>query len=237
MSVEKNRENQGYHPRIKDWPTEERPREKLYKHGPEVLSEAELLAILIGSGSDGITALDVAKRLLMDHQNLDTLSRSNFSELTRLKNIGFATAARLMATFEIGKRIEIGKSHLTTKILSPSDLVHYFQPAMRALKKEVFKVVLLDSGNRIIKDVNVTQGTLNASLVHPREVFKSAIDFLAAGIVLVHNHPSGDPFPSVQDKEITQQLVQTGKVMGIPVLDHLIIADSEYFSFANHGMI
>ena len=95
----------------------------------------------------------------------------------------------------IGKRIEISKSHLTTKILTPSDLVHYFQPAMRALKKEVFKVVLLDSGNRIIKDVNVTQGTLNASLVHPREVFKSAIDFLAAGIVLVHNHPSGDSFP------------------------------------------
>ena len=226
-----------YHPKIRDWPAEERPREKLVKHGPEILSEAELLAILIGSGSNGITAVDVAKRLMIDHHDLDELSRSNFSELTRLKSIGFATAARLIACFEIGRRIETGKSRLTKKMTCPSDLAQHFQPQMRLLKKEIFKVVLLDSGNRMIKDVNITQGTLNASLVHPREVFKAAIDCLAAGIVLMHNHPSGDPFPSEQDKRITSQLRQAGQVMGIPVIDHLIIANTGYFSFANQGII
>jgi DNA repair protein RadC len=226
-----------YHPRIKDWPTEERPREKLFKHGAEFLSEAELLAILIGSGINGITALDVAKRMLMDHHDLVQLSCCNFNELTRLKSIGFATAARLIACFEIGRRVEAGRSRLSKKMTCPSELAHYFQPQMRSLKKEVFKVVLLDSGNRLIKDVNITQGTLNASLVHPREVFKAAIDCLAAGIVLMHNHPSGDPFPSEQDKQITQQLRQAGQVMGIPVIDHLIIANNGYFSFANHRII
>jgi DNA repair protein RadC len=226
-----------YHPRIKDWPTEERPREKLFKHGAEFLSEAELLAILIGSGVNGITALDVAKRLLMDHHDLAELSCSNYNELTRMKSIGFATAARLIACFEIGRRVETDRSRLSKRMTCPSELANYFQPQMRLLKKEVFKVVLLDSGNRMIKDVNITQGTLNASLVHPREVFKAAIDCLAAGIILIHNHPSGDPFPSEQDKQITQQLQQAGQVMGIPVIDHLIIANTGYFSFANQGII
>lgn len=226
-----------YHPKIKDWPEEERPREKLIRHGAALLSDAELLALLIGSGSGGITAVDVAKRLLLDHHELAGLAKCNLSELRRMKGVGFARASRLLAAFEIGRRIESHLPDQSLKINTPTNVVRYYQPILRSLKQEIFKVILLDSGNRIIRDVDITIGTLNASLVHPREVFKAAIDHLAAGIILLHNHPSGEAVPSQQDKTMTDQLVQAGRVMGIPVMDHLIITHSSYFSFANEGLI
>ena len=226
-----------YHPKIKDWPEEERPREKLMKHGPALLTDAELVALLIGSGSGGVTAVDVAKRLILDYYSLAELAECNLAELCRMKGIGFARGARLMAAFEIGRRIECCQSGHEMKINTPKDVAGFYQPALRTIKQEIFKVILLDSGNRIIRDIDITKGTLNASLVHPREVFKAAVDHLAAGVILLHNHPSGEAYPSSQDKAMTEQLVQAGRVLGIPVMDHLIIAKTNFFSFANEGLI
>ncbi|MBN2104951.1 DNA repair protein RadC [bacterium] len=226
-----------YHPKIKDWPEDERPREKLIKHGATFLSDAELVALIIGSGSDGVTAVDVAKRLILDYHALAGLAECNLAELCRMKGIGSARGARLMAAFEIGRRVECCQSALSVKLSTPGDVAKYYQPSLRTLKQEIFKVILLDSGNRLIRDVDITKGTLNASLVHPREVFKAAVDYLAAGVILLHNHPSGEAQPSAQDKAMTEQLVQAGQLMGIPVMDHLIIAQKNFYSFANEGLI
>ena len=235
--AEKIKETSFYHTRIKEWPKSERPREKLLEQGAKSLSDAELLAILIESGTGGITAVDLAKRLLTEYRNLNVLSSKGVEELIRMKGIGSARGARILAAFEIGRRIQSGRIEKRAKIGSPVDIVQHYLPKYGKLKKEVFSVVLLDSGNRIIRDVNITQGTLNASVVHPREVFKAAVDHLAAGVVLLHNHPSGEPFPSEDDKHITSQLVKAGKMMGIPILDHIILADSQYFSFAKEGLL
>ena len=237
MMTNKVKETSFYHTKIKEWPEEERPREKLLKFGPQVLSDAELLALLIGSGTGGVTAVDLAKRLLVEYACLSTLASHGIAELTRMKGIGPACAARILAAFELGRRIEMGSERKNVKVNSPEDVVRFSLPEFRGLKKEVFKAILLDSGNRVIRDVTISQGTLNASVVHPREVFKAAVDYLAAGIILIHNHPSGEPVPSKEDRKVTSQLVKSGEVLGIPVLDHLIIAGRRYFSFVKEGML
>ena len=226
-----------YHTKIKEWPEEERPREKLLNFGPQHLSDAELLALLIESGTGGITAVDLAKRLLVEHEDLAELSSKGVAELSRMKGIGPARSARILAAFELGRRVEGGKGKEGVRVKSPADVAQFFSPEFRGLKKEIFKTVLLDSGNRIIRNVTVSQGTLNMSLVHPREVFKPAVDHLAAGIILLHNHPSGEPEPSQLDRQITSQLTEAGEVMGIPVVDHIILADNRYFSFAKKGLL
>ncbi|MBN1781175.1 DNA repair protein RadC [bacterium] len=231
------RESLFYHTRIRDWPESERPREKMILHGSPILSDAELIAILVGSGSGRVTALDVAKRMLMDHDGLINLSKCNLSELTRMKGIGRARACSLLAAFEIGRRIECHLPRRSVKITEPADCVRQYEAGLRAVKHEIFKVVLLDNANRIIRDIDITKGTLNASLVHPREVFKTAVDYLAAGVILMHNHPSGEAFPSEQDRQVTQQMVKAGLIIGIPVLDHIIVADRSHFSFANEGLL
>ncbi len=223
--------------RIKDWPSDERPREKLMQHGPRVLSEAELLALLLGSGTGGMTAVDVARQLLKDFEGLKNLAGCNLEELNRMRGIGHARASRMLAAFELGRRIQSGNRERRVKITAPADLVRFMGPDLRGLKQEVMRVVLLDSGNRVIRDTELTRGTLNASLVHPREVFKKAVDSLAAGLILVHNHPSGEPAPSVQDRRMTEQMCSAGELMGIPVLDHIIIAETGYFSFADSGLL
>lgn len=237
MVTHKIKETSYYHTRIKEWPEAERPREKLLQQGARSLSDAELLALLIESGTGGVTAVDLAKRLLTEYRNLNILASKGVGELVRMKGIGVARGARILAAFEIGRRIQSGRIEKNTKIGSPADIVRYYLPKFGKLRKEVFSVVLLDSGNRIIRDVTITQGTLNASVVHPREVFKAAVDHLAAGVVLLHNHPSGEPLPSEDDKHITSQLVEAGKMMGIPILDHIILADNQYFSFAKEGLL
>jgi DNA repair protein RadC len=237
MVTHKIKEMSYYHTRIKEWPEAERPREKLLEQGAKSLSDAELLALLIESGTGGITAVDLAKRLLTEHRNLNILALKEVEELIRMKGIGPARGARILAAFEIGRRTQAGRIDKRAKIGSPADIVQYYLPKFGKLKREVFSVVLLDSGNRIIRDVIITQGTLNASVVHPREVFKAAVDHLAAGVVLLHNHPSGEAYPSEDDKYITSQLVEAGKVMGIPILDHIILADNQYFSFAREGLL
>jgi DNA repair protein RadC len=235
--VDKVQETHFYHTKIKEWPEDERPREKLLKLGPQALSNAELLALLIGSGTNGVTAVDLAKRLLVEHRHLVNLASKGITELVRMKGIGFACGARILAAFEIGRRIEAGGKGKGVKINSPVDVFRFAYPEFRGLKKEFFKVVLLDSGNKIIRDITISQGTLNASVVHPREVFKAAVDYLAAGIILLHNHPSGESDPSEEDRKITLQLEEAGQIIGIPVLDHIIVAGSQYFSFAKEGLL
>ncbi len=233
----KVQETSYYHTKIKEWPEEERPREKLLNFGPQHLSDAELLALLIESGTGGITAVDLAKRLLVEHEDLAELSSIGIVELLRMKGIGPARSARILAAFELGRRVEGGKGKEGVRLNSPTEVAKFFSPEFRGLKKEIFKTVLLDSGNRIIRNVTVSQGTLNMSVVHPREVFKPAVDHLAAGIILLHNHPSGEPEPSQMDRQITRQLTEAGEVMGIPVVDHIILADNRYFSFAKKGLL
>ena len=235
--TDKVKEAAFYHTKIKEWPEEERPREKLLHAGPQSLSDAELLALLIESGTGGVTALDVAKRLLVEHNHLAGLASKGMAELIRMKGIGPARCARVLAAFEVGRRIEAGAYNRRIKVGSPEDVVRCMRPGFRSLRKEVFKALLLDSGNKIIRNVVISSGTLNASIVHPREVFKTAVDHLAAGIVLLHNHPSGECSPSDEDKRVTGQMVRAGEVMGIPVLDHIIITDASYFSFAKEGLI
>ena len=237
MMTDKVKETSFYHTKIKDWPEDERPREKLLKFGPQVLSEAELLALLIGSGTGGITAVDLAKRLLVENGSLATLASKGVAELSRMKGIGPARGARVLAAFEIGRRVDAGREGDDIKVNAPEDVVRLYGPKLRDLKKEVFKIVLLDSGNRIIRDVTVSEGSLNASIVHPREVFKPAVDHLAAGIILVHNHPSGEPSPSREDRRVTAQMVKASEVMGIPVLDHVVLAGNRFFSFAKEGLL
>jgi len=220
---------------IREWADDERPRERLEKHGAGVLSTAELLAIFLRTGTRNQTAVDVSRELLKGHDGLSHLSRSSVQELCRFKGVGKAKAVSLLAIFELARRIESQNRQKKTKVKKPADVANRYLPFMRDLNREVFKVVLLDSANQIIKDVTITKGTLNSSLVHPREIFKTAIDHMAAGIILLHNHPSGNPEPSAEDISITQQIKEAGELLSIPVLDHIIIAGQEFTSMAELG--
>ncbi|HEX9656875.1 MAG TPA: DNA repair protein RadC [Bacteroidota bacterium] len=223
--------------RIKDWPEDERPREKLLRQGASVLSDGELLALLIRSGTGKETAIDLGRRILTEQRSLRNIAGMSANELMRIHGIGEAKAVELLAAFELGRRVQGAKLEDRTTIRSPEDVFRVLQPRLRDLKKEVFYVLLLDSKNGLQREQEVTSGTLNASLVHPREVFKPAIDFLAASVIVVHNHPSGNPEPSAEDKEITKQLVEAGKILGIPLHDHIIIAGNGYTSLAERGLL
>lgn len=235
MTTKKVREPSVYRTRIKDWSEEERPREKLELRGPKALTDAELLAILLGSGTRKITALDLARTLIEDHKHLAGLAKTGVSELRQYKGVGKVKAIKLVAAFEIARRVEAFTEQPRARIKSPEDAVQWFRPFLRDLRHEVFIVILLDGASQIIKDVKVSEGTLNASLVHPREVFKAALDERAASVILMHNHPSGNPDPSGEDLVVTRQLVEAGRIMGIPVRDHIIVAGSGYTSLATLG--
>jgi len=237
MNPNKVKDTAWYHLGIKEWPEEERPREKLIKEGAYSLTNSELIALLLGSGINGVSAVDLAKRILVEYTDLSGLACAGFKELTKMKGIGEANCARLLAAFEIGRRIESGPSTKKMKVTSPADIYKVYAPLLRDKRMEIFKVILLNSANRIIRDVTITQGTINSSIVHPREIFKPAIDYLAAGIILLHNHPSGEKNPSAEDKKVTQQIVNSGEMLDIPVLDHIIIAKDTYYSFVENRLI
>jgi DNA repair protein RadC len=236
-SNEKVKEVSYYNTRIKDWPESERPREKLMKHGPAALTDAELLAILISSGTSKVTAVDLAKRLLVEHKNLRELAGMSVADLKKFKGIGAARAVALVSAFELGRRLHTREDEQLPIVRSPQDIAARYIPKLRDLKKEIFLVLLLNSANGIIKEVKISEGSLNASVVHPREVFKAAIDELAAGVILVHNHPSGNRTPSNEDIALTKQILQAGKVVGIPVHDHIVIAGGSYTSFAEENLL
>ncbi len=227
-----------YHAKISDWPKDERPRERLIAHGADALSDAELLAILIRTGAGRVTAVDLAATLLREFGSLDGLAARSHRELIRYRGLGEAKSVLLAAAFELGRRAAV--SHHADgrlQISSPVDVVRRYQPLMKDLHQEIFKVLLLDSANHLLRDVTVSTGILNSSLVHPREVFQTAILQPAAAVILLHNHPSGNPEPSAEDIQITRQIVEAGKIIGIPVHDHIIVALDKYTSFAEKGLL
>lgn len=217
------------------WPTEERPREKLARHGPGSLTDAELLAVLLGCGSGEHSALDLARGLLAGGGGFRDIARRNAAELTRLHGIGPARAAGILAAFEIGRRLQSQGNGNRQVIRTPGDAARLLVPRLRDLRQESFIVLVLDANNGVIAEIELSRGILNASIVHPREVFKSAIDRLGAAVIVAHNHPSGNPEPSREDIDITRQLSDAGKVVGIPLHDHLIIAGNGYTSLAERG--
>jgi len=224
---------------IKHWPEDEHPRERLGKYGGDALSDAELLAILIGTGDRGAkkNAVDICRDLLMAFDNLSNLDRASIHELCQVKGIGLAKATQIKAALEVGKRMASTRSGNSKKMNTSRALVDYFAPFLQNLRKEVVKVALLNNKLHIIKDIVVSEGSVDASIVHPREVMIPAIKESATKIVLIHNHPSGDPSPSQADIEITHRVSKAGEIIGIKLLDHIIIGGNEFYSFADEGMI
>ncbi|MCK4429179.1 MAG: DNA repair protein RadC [Candidatus Aenigmarchaeota archaeon] len=219
--------------RIKDISKENRPRERFLKYGASALSDAELLAIILQSGSSGENVIDMSNRLISKY-GIDKLSGLNLKEFQEIKGIGPAKATQIKALFEFNKRYNLSKKN-SQPIKSAKDVFEYSSQRLLVTDKEQFMILLLDSKNRIIKDETVSIGTLNASIIHPREVFKSAIKESANTIILIHNHPSGDPTPSIEDEKITKILFEAGELLDIKVLDHVIIGDGKYHSFKESG--
>jgi len=225
---------------ITDWPESERPREKLMQYGPQKLSEVELLAILIRSGAGPNSALDVARELLSRAGGLNHLARMDYKDILQLKikGLGKTKAVTITAAIQLARRLEVAESSTPDKILRSSEAVaRLYIPRLRDLNREIFMVLLLASNNRLIRDVTISEGILNASVVTPREVYREAVLASAAAVILIHNHPSGNPEPSPEDIQLTKQMVASGKMMNIPVLDHLIIAGNQYSSFADKGLL
>lgn len=231
-----------YHVPIPAWREEDRPREKLLKHGPDGLSDAELTALLLGSGTrtgDGsVSAVQLARTLLRTFGgSFHALSGREVKEWMRVRGIGEAKAVRLAAAFEIGRRVESQRQGERIQVTSPGNVAAVYGPLMRDRKREIFKIVLLNTANVIIDDVTLSEGGLAASVVEPRAVFQRAILSNAASVICLHNHPSGNTKPSREDIRITRQLVEAGKIMGIPVQDHIIIAGRDYTSLADRGIV
>ncbi len=227
---------------IKSWPEDERPRERLLKFGADELSTAQLLAIILRTGGRKKSALELARELLTKFGSVKEIEGASLAEFSKLeiKGIGKAKLAQLKAAFELGRRLmsseaEGGESKPSFK--KSSDVFDYYRPKFYGLKKERFLCALLDTKNRIFKETVVSEGTLTSSLVHPREVFRSAIKEASASVLFLHNHPSGDTTPSRDDITITERLVETGKIVGIEVLDHIIISDNGYLSLFEKGYI
>jgi len=216
---------------IKELPLVERPREKLMRYGSGFLSNGELISILIGTGTKELSALALANRVLaMEAQGLPFLADCTCQELCGIDGIGAAKSCQILAAIELGKRIASTPKPDRPAIGSPKDVADLFMEELRHRKKEYFKVVYLNTKNEITSSEDASIGNLNSSLVHPREVFRNAVKKGAAAIILVHNHPSGNPLPSTNDLDITKRLVEAGELIGIPVLDHLIIGDGTYIS-------
>ena len=221
--------------KIKDLPKIERPRERLVAKGAENLKDAELLAILLRTGNRGKNVLEVAKQILSKHSK-KRLLQLNYQDFIKIKGIDSAKATTLLAGFELAKRaLEVNDANLPV-IITPQDVMAQLTE-LRHNKKEHFVVLYLNARNQLVHKETISIGTLNASLVHPREVFEGAISHLAAQIIIAHNHPSGDPEPSEDDLVITKRLVEAGKILGIDVLDHIIIAKQRFISFKEKGLI
>lgn len=222
---------------IREWPAPERPRERLYAAGPGALASRELLAILIGSGREGASAVDVAGTLLRGFGgSLRRLAMAAPAEIASVPGIGPATAARIAAALELGRRLAREGPVERAQIQGPRDIYERCAPGMRDLNQEEFRVLLLNTQHAVMREMVITRGTLDTSVVHPREVFRPAIVESAAAVALVHNHPSGDPAPSPEDRAVTQQLADAGRLLGIAVLDHVIIGDGRYVSFVESGL-
>ena len=223
---------------IKLWPKDDRPREKLFKYGEHSLSNAELIAILLGSGTRGQNAVDLGRSIFIKFGSFGNMSHTDIKNWSEFKGLGKAKIAKIKAGLEIGRRFSEEKTKDTRyKITSSRDAVDILMPRMRDLKKEIFKVMLLNSQNKIIEIIEIEEGTVNQA--HPiiREIFQKALQYFSAAIICLHNHPSGNPHPSPEDKEFTKRLVEAGSILQIKALDHIIIGKKRYFSFVDKGLI
>lgn len=225
---------------IKDWPEDERPREKLLKRGAAALTDAELLALVLrtGDAAAGKSAIDLGRELLERFEgNLRELAQAELNELQQIKGLGLAKAASIKAAFTLGSRFQARRLETLERFTSPAQVFDFFHHELRDNRKELFLALLLDGKNRITRKVQVSEGSLNQSIVHPREVFAPAVRESAAAVIFIHNHPSGDPAPSREDREITNRLKEAGEILGIKVLDHIIIGDGAYYSFVESGLL
>ncbi len=222
---------------IKQWADDDKPREKMMLKGQAALSDAELLAILIGSGTRDESAVDLCKRILQAvNHNLNQLSKLSLSKLKQFKGIGDAKAITIMAAMELGRRRK-AENVKPVKIQSSRDVYEYMAPNIEDLPHEEFWIVFFNNSNKIIKSVQLSKGGLTATVVDVRMLFHTALDCLSTAVILVHNHPSGNLNPSGEDKNITQKIKEAGKVLDIRLLDHLIISQNGYFSFADEGIL
>ncbi len=224
---------------IKDWPVADRPREKLLSVGPSSLSDTELLALILRNGhaGSGSSALDLSRQLLMRFGSLRALVAATPAELRQVSGVGPAKAAEIIALGELARRFAASPLSPGDQFKSSAEVFAHFHERLRDRKKEVFVSLLLDSKNRVLREIQISEGSLNASIVHPREVFQPVIRESAAAVLFVHNHPSGDPTPSREDLDLTRRLSEAGSLMGVRVLDHIIIGSGRYVSLADRGLL
>lgn len=222
---------------IKEWPENERPRERLISQGSAGLSEAQLIAIILRTGGGGRSAIDLGMELLDKFGSLKKIEQASISELCASKGLGNAKAAQIKAALELGRRMFFETSFKGPLLSNSSSVFSYFHPKFMDIKKEIFCCAMLDVKNRLINESKISEGSLTTSVVHPREAFKDAIKESAASVIFVHNHPSGDPTPSRDDILITEKLSEAGETVGIKMLDHIIIGDGKYTSMLEKGYL
>ena len=221
---------------IHDLPVSERPRERLQRFGVEALSAQEILALILGRGIAGESVMTTTQRLLSQFGNLRGIASASVEELSQVKGIGLAKAAQIKAAFELANRLEGHPAGKKSLVKTPEDIVALIKGKLKGKKKEHFLALLLDTRNQLIKVAEISVGSLDTSIVHPREVFREAISASAASVIFVHNHPSGDPEASEDDIKLTKRLAEAGEIMGIDVLDHITIGDKNYLSLKREGL-
>jgi len=222
---------------IRNWPEDDRPREKLLKHGEHVLSNAELLAILIRTGTTGKSAIDLGRELLNKFKSLRAMSGVDISEFKEIAGLKEAKIAQLKAAIELGRRMMSEEKAFHGVVKSSADVVDFLMPLMRDLTKELFKILLLDKGNRVSEVIDVDLGTVDRVNPSVRDILITALKYQAPSMIVAHNHPSGNIEPSEADKRLTQNLVKAALAMGLRIFDHVIIGENSYFSFADEGLI
>lgn len=223
---------------IKDWAVEDRPREKLVKKGVQSLSDAEIIALLIGSGTRNESAVELSKKVLKSaNNNLNELGKLNIRDLTKMKGIGEAKAITILAALELGRRRKISEIIIKKKITQSKDVFELFQPTIGDLPHEEFWILLLNRSNRIIEKIKISQGGVSGTVIDIKIILKHAVEKLASSIILCHNHPSGNKAPSNADDTITGKLKSGAELLDIQVIDHIIVADVEYFSYADEGKL
>lgn len=222
---------------LRDIPREDRPRERMLQFGARILSNSELVAILLRTGTVAESAVGLAQRVLKEAGGLRGLVNMSTEQMIRVKGIGYAKALQLQAAIELGKRLAQSELDPALIVRSPQDVARYVMEDLRYLQKEHFVCLFLNTKNHVIAQETLSIGSLNASIVHPREVFRAAIERGSASIICIHNHPSGDPTPSPEDVDMTHRLVEAGHVIGIEVLDHLIIGDQKFVSLKEQGLM
>lgn len=223
---------------IKNWSPEDRPREKLILKGKTALSDAELVAILIGSGTTTMSAVDLSKKILGNvNNNLHELARLTVKDLTKVRGIGEAKAITIVAALELGRRRKELDQHERPKITSSKDAYELLKPELTDIPHEEFWILILNRANRVVKKCQVSQGGVSGTVADPKIIFKMALDELASGIILAHNHPSGNLTASQSDMDLTRKLKEGGKLLEVQILDHLILAGQKYFSFADEGLL